>query len=147
MIEDYRKNPFYKLDTDEEFIIKNYRLIKKKKDADLGQSEDRKGKEVRGVRTGNASYSPTQSPSNMMPSRIQHSPLSPAEITIAPESPTKRLSEEKLLIVDEQLLPQQTFQHAWESKIKVLNSIISPHTFKFSTHIGKTSSMHWEKVA
>ena len=54
MIEDYRKNPFYKVEPDEEFIIKNYRLIKKKKDADLGSPDDLKGKEIHGVGTGNA---------------------------------------------------------------------------------------------
>ena len=37
---------------------------------------------------------------------------------------------------------------AWfQSKIRVSNSIISPHTYKFSTHIGPTSKMKWEQVA
>ena len=31
-IEDHRKNPYYKLEPDEEFSIKNYRLIRQKKD-------------------------------------------------------------------------------------------------------------------
>jgi negative regulator of genetic competence, sporulation and motility len=31
LISDYSKNPFYKLEADEEFIIVNYRLIKQKK--------------------------------------------------------------------------------------------------------------------
>lgn len=35
----------------------------------------------------------------------------------------------------------------FRSKIRVSNSIISPHTYKFSTHIGPTSKMKWEQVA
>ena len=58
MIEDYRKNPFYKLEADEEFIIKNYRLIKKKREPDTGR-EDQAG---RGVGAVSSTYSPTPSP-------------------------------------------------------------------------------------
>ena len=32
--EDFKTNPYYKLDADEEFVIKNYRLIKAKIDRD-----------------------------------------------------------------------------------------------------------------
>lgn len=35
----------------------------------------------------------------------------------------------------------------FQSKIRVSNSIISPHTYKFSTHIGRTSTMKWDQVA
>ena len=165
MIEDYRKNPFYKLEPDEEFVIHNYRLIKKKREGgDLGLSEepkqqgapseniqDLKGSGIHDIHVrrgsrGNAANSPSQkSPPRMIHTGSLQSPL--ATHAIVSENVTNTVSEEKSLIVGEKLQAQQTFQHAWESKIRVSNSIISPHTFKFSTHIGKTSDMHWENVA
>lgn len=38
-------------------------------------------------------------------------------------------------------------QPYFTSNIRISNSIISPHTFHFSTHVGEATKMQWEKVA
>jgi len=147
MIEDYRKNPFYSLEPDEEFIIKNYRLIRKKREADLGLSEDLKEKQTCGGHTGHAANGRVQSPDGRVQAGSPQRPSALAGLRSTPESAIQAASEENTATAHEKALALRPCQRLWESKIRVSNSVISPHTFNFSTHISKTSNMHWEKVA
>ena len=88
MIEDYRKNPFYSLEPDEEFIIKNYRLIRKKREADLGLSEDLTGKQIPGVCTGRAA------PDGGVQAGSPQRPSALGGVRSTPDSPIQGASEE-----------------------------------------------------
>jgi hypothetical protein len=131
-------NPLSELQADEEFVIKNYRLIKKKKGG-LGPIHDRRMAHVK-----EPAFAQGTDPAN-----LPGSPLSPKYRGAgSPGVSSQRLEEGRLGGDGSGLREAELATESWfQSKIRVSNSIISPHTYKFSTHIGPTTSMKWELVA
>ena len=132
-------------------MIKNYRLIKKKKDGTVGLPPDIKRQRQRDF-VRNAAKAKQTGTVGVLDTDVGGQSKRDDIVSIfSPVADSVDASDAGVFLTSvapgAAVQPELPHEPIFESNIRVSNSIISPHTFKFSTHIGPLHKMKWGDVA